>query len=372
MNKKLTWAVIVIVIIVLVIWAVSKGSSTGTSQNQPIKIGVAIPLTGNYASIGEKIKNGLEMAKADLAQKQPGRDVELIYQDACLPKDVTSALQKLITIDGVKVVNQWCAIGLVPSLQITEPAKIISVGVAANVSDVLGKSYYFSPNFAVRDDGRNIADFAVDTLKAKKAAFIYYNTQFGIDYRKQIGDEFTARGGTIVGDEMTTLDATDFKTNLAKIRDAKPDVIFVTQLTGALGTIIKQARDLGLNIPLVGNYQNEDPIVLSVAGKAAEGFIISSADPSVLVADDGGFRARFQAKYNVMPDVFASNAYDALNLEVAAYATCSGDTDCMRTELHKVSGYKGVSGTITIDANGIASKPTVFKIVKDGQFVLYK
>ena len=366
MKKTYIWAIIIVLLIVIVI------SYKGHNSSNSVKIGVAIPLTGNYASIGEKIKHGLDFAKQDIESKNPGVTVDLVYEDACLPKDITSALQKLITIDKIHVVNQFCAIGLVPSLDITEPAKVISVGVAANVSDLMGKSYYFSPNFAVKGNAVTIADFAINTLHAKKVAFIYYNTQFGKDYRKSIGDRIVESGGQIVGDEMTDLAVTDFKTNLTKIKSANPDVIFITQLTGALATILKQSKDLGITVPLVGNYQNEDATVLSTAGKSAEGFIISSADPLILSHDTSGFKEAFQAKYNLIPDVFASNAYDALHLEVSAYLKCNDNTDCIRSELHKVSDYQGVSGTITIDSNGFASKPTVFKIVKDGQFVLYK
>ncbi|MFA6432232.1 MAG: ABC transporter substrate-binding protein [Candidatus Paceibacterota bacterium] len=366
MNKKIIWTILVVIIIVVIIALFGRSKPVeGT-----IRVAAAIPLTGNYASIGEKIKNGLEAARADIEAKD-GTKVEIVYEDACLPKEITSAVQKLINIDKITIINQFCAVGIVPALVITEPAKVISVEIAANVDDLLGKQYFFSPNFAVRDNAKTIAEFAVNDLKAKKAAFIYYNTQFGKDYTKYTSARFKELGGTVVADEMTNLDVMDFKTNLAKIKVGNPDVIFVTQLTGALATIIKQARDQGLDIPIVGNYQNEDPTVLSAAGPAAEGFIISSADPAILSANYSAFRESFEEVYKVQPDVFASNAYDALHIEVAAMKKCGNDTDCIRSEIHKIKDYKGVSGTITINADGVAVKPTVFKVVKDGKFVLY-
>ncbi|MEK7650364.1 MAG: ABC transporter substrate-binding protein [Patescibacteria group bacterium] len=370
MKKVIIWLVIILAIIFIVVFASkNKTENSDVKSGEVIKIGIAIPLTGNYASIGENIKRGFDLAKKDLESGKKDLAINLVYEDACLPKDITSAVQKLINIDKVKTINQFCAIGLVPSIAITEPNKIISMGVAANVDDLLGKNYYFSTNFLVRDNAKTIADFTVNNLKAKKAAFIYYNTQFGKDYRKYIGARFTELGGQVVADEMTSLDTNDFRTNLTKIKAAKPDVIFVTQLTGALGTIIKQTKELDIQTPLVGNYQNEDPVVLSVAGKTAEGFIISSADPAILGDDSNGFRDHFKQLYGVFPDVFASNAYDALHLEVAAYLVCGEDVECIKTELHKIKYYHGVSGNISIDENGVASKPTLFKIVKDGQFV---
>lgn len=370
MNKKILGIIIVLIVIGLII-ALSLRSDDSALSGRVVRVGAAIPLTGNYGSIGENIKNGLDAAARDIEADEDVK-IEILYQDACMPKDIASAVQKLINIDKVKVINQFCAVGIVPSLSITEPAKIINVEIAANVDDLLGKKYFFSPNFAVRDNAKTIADFAVSELKAKKAAFIYYNTQFGKDYTKYTGARFKELGGTVVADEMTSLEITDFKTNLAKIKNANPDVIFVTQLTGALGTIIRQAKDLGLNIPIVGNYQNEDPIVLNTAGPAAEGFIISSADPGVLSADYAKFNSEYEKRHGRKADVFASNAYDALHLEVAAIRNCGDDTDCIRDEIHKVKGYKGVSGTITIDENGVAKKPTLFKIVRNGAFVPYK
>lgn len=362
---------LVIIVIGIIVVVGMRSNGTTRSSNEVVRVAAAIPLTGNYGSIGENIKNGLDLAKKDIEANE-GIKVDLIYEDACLPKEITSAVQKLISIDKVKVINQFCAVGIVPSLSITEPAKIINVEIAANVDDLLGKKYFFSPNFAVRDNAKTIAEFAVNDLKAKKAAFIYYNTQFGKDYTKYTGARFKELGGSIVADEMTSLEITDFKTNLLKIKTANPDVIFVTQLTGALGTIIRQARDLGLNIPIVGNYQNEDPIVLNTAGTAAEGFIISSADPGVLSQGYAEFNDAYLAAYGRKADVFASNAYDALHLEVTAIRKCGDDTDCIRDEIHKIKDYKGVSGTITIDENGVAQKPTVFKIVKNSKFELYK
>ena len=367
MKKKIVIAVVIVFVVALVVYM-----GFGSGNTRAVKIGVAIPLTGNYAPIGEKIRNGLELAKKDIEEKNPGMSVDLVYEDGCLPKDVTTAVQKLINVNKVKVINQFCAIGLVPSLDITEPNKVISVGMAANVSDLLGKKYYFSPNFSVNENARTIADYSVNTLKAKRVAFIYYNTQLGKDYRKYVGERVSELGGQIVADEMTSLDMTDFRTSLLKIKEAKPDVIFVTQLTGALATVIKQTKELGIQAPLVGNYSNEDSSVLSTAGSAAEGFLISSADPAILSTTNGDFSGKYLAQYKVAPDVFASNAYDALHLEFAAHVKCGGDTDCMSTEMHAVKDYKGVSGVITIDKDGFASKPTVFKVVKDGKFEVTK
>jgi branched-chain amino acid transport system substrate-binding protein len=343
------------------------------TNKEPIKIGVIIPLTGNYASIGEKIKNGLELAKADMEKKNQNLKIALIYEDACMGPEAISATQKLINVDKVKIIGaQFCVPGLIASLEVTESNKVINVGIAASSNSVLNKNYYFSPNSSIKENSIVIADYAINNLKVKRAAFLYYDTQLGKDYRQEIGKKFESLGGQTVADEMTALSQTDFRANLTKIKAAKPDVIFMTQITSGLGIALKQAKEIGLDVKIVGNVSNEDSVMLSIAGKAAEGFIFPSADPALLGKDTSGFEDRFKAKYGVASDYFSSSAYDSLSLEISAYLKCQGDTNCIKTELHKTTNYAGASGEITINEEGIALKPVLFKVVKNGQFVPYQ
>lgn len=373
-NLNKTWlSVLVLVLIGLgaVVWSTAKPATSLDQGHQAIKIGVIIPLTGNYASIGEKIKNGLELAKADLESRNQGLKINLIYEDACLGPAAVSATQKLITVDQVKMIGaQFCVPGLIPSLAITEPNKIINVGIAASSNEILDKHYYFSTNSSIKDNAIVIADYAASKLKVKRAAFLYYNTQLGKDYRSEIGKRFEALGGQTVADEMTDLSQTDFRSNLIKIKAAKPDVIFMTQITSGLGLALRQARELGIEVKIVGNVSNEDSVMLGIAGQSAEGFIFPSADPALLGKDPNDFEGRFRAKYGVAADYFSSSAYDALSLEVPTYLKCQGNTDCVATELHQTVNYPGASGEISINQAGVATKPVLFKEVKSGQFIL--
>ena len=371
-RKNLNWFVITIVLfsIVLLSMFFIRALSESDESSRPVKIGVIIPLTGNYSSIGEKIKNGLELAKSDIEKKNPKLKIVLVYEDACMGPEAVSATHKLINIDQVKIIgSQFCVPGLIPSLEITEPQKIINVGIAASSNSILSKDYYFSPNSSIKENSIIIADYASHNLKAKRAAFLYYDTQLGKDYREEMGKRFESLGGSIVADEMTALAQTDFRANLIKIKGAKPDVIFMTQITGGLGIALKQAREMGIDVKIIGNVSNEDSVMLSVAGKAAEGFIFPSADPSLLGKDMTGFENRFLSKYGVSSDYFSSSAYDALSLEILAYTKCGGDSDCMMTELREVSNYPGASGEISVNKEGIASKPVLFKVVRDGKFI---
>ncbi|MDD5068174.1 MAG: ABC transporter substrate-binding protein [Candidatus Pacebacteria bacterium] len=367
MDKKVIGAVFVILFIFLLVFLVSN------KKPESFRIGVIAPITGNFAALGEHIHNGFEMAKEDVLAQGKIKSFDILYEDACQPKEAVAAAQKFISTDKITILGgSFCVVGFVPVLPIMEEAKIVSFNIAPNPDSVLGHKYLVSTNSSIQLKAKQIAQFAHDTLGGKKASVIYYNTPLGADYNKYLSETFEKAGGKILSSEVTAVDATDFRTQLTKIKADKVDIIFVTELAAPLGNLLKQARELGIQAKIVGNSQNEDPNVLSTAGIAAEGFIISSDEPFPKTDKILDFAKRYEAKFNQKPDTFAANAYDSLMLQVDAYNSCGADSDCVLNYLHRISNYTGVSGQISIAENGTASKPTIFKIVKNSQFVKFE
>ena len=370
-NFKILACVIVIILAAWVITALSRQSSS--LKDNPIKIGVIAPLTGNFGLIGERMRNGFELAKEDILKDGEVSSLDLVYEDACQPKEAVSVARKLIQADHVNILGgSFCVVGFVPVVPIFEQAKIITFNTAPNPDSVLGKKYVISTNTSIREKAAQIALYAHNNLKAKTAALIYYNTPLGKDYDKYFTQNFEKAGGKVISSEITLVDATDFRTPLAKLKSLNPDLIFVVQLAKPLGILLKQAQELGITSILMGNSSNEDPTVLSAAGTASEGFVIQSDEPFPKTDKINDFTKRFEKKFGQKPDVFAANGYDALQLQVEAYSKCKGDTECMLKEFHNTIDYPGVSGNITIKEDGSASKPTIFKVVKNGKFVEIK
>jgi len=214
-----------------------------------------------------------------------------------------------------------------------------------------------------------LAEYAFNTLNAKTAAIIHLQSPFGEDYNKYISENFKTLGGKIVSQVGKAPNAQEFRTELTKIKQLNPDVIFVIHFGTPLGNIIKQAREIGITAPLIGDYESEDPTIIEYAGQAAEGFIFSSSDPLTETPKVVEFKQKYKQHHNLEADVVSSNAYDSLRLQISTYLKCKGLSDCMADELHHVKNYSGASGQITIDRDGSASKPTAFKIIKGGQFV---
>ena len=245
----------------------------------------------------------------------------------------------------------------------------MGMNLAPNPDSVLGHTFVVSTNSSIRNKGTELGNFAADSLKAKTAAIIYYNTPLGEDYRKYFQTAFEKKGGKVVSSEVTLIDASDFRTELTKIKVLKPDLIFVVQLAKPLANLLKESHELGIQAKILGNSQNEDPSVLEMAGPAAEDFYISSDEPMPKTENVIDFDKRYKERFGQEADVFARNAYDALMLESKAYSVCGISSDCMLQFLHSVKDYQGVSGSITIEADGTAAKPTSFKKVEGGKFV---
>ncbi len=122
----------------------------------------------------------------------------------------------------------------------------------------------------------------------------------------------------------------------------------------------------------MGEYESEDPTLVRLERSATEGMIISSLTPSGKTNKTKtmlDFEKRYKTQFGELPDVLASNAYDAIRLQATSFVKCMGNTDCMADELTNTLNYAGVSGTITIKADHSVEKPVIFKIIKAGKFV---
>ena len=369
MTKKSI--VVLIILVALVIGLSASRSNSEVINSREVKIGVLAPLTGQISVLGERMRNGMELAVEDLLAAGTVDSLEIIYEDACFPKESVNAAKKLIEADKVKIIGgSFCLLGIDAVVPLSESAEVVLFNTAANPDSVLNRDFVFSTNVAIRDDARKLAEYAYNELGARKAAMIHFDSSFGENYKRYFAQYFAELGGELVYSVGKTLDATEFRTEVAQVKAADPDVFLAIHFGASLGNILKEAYQLGLDVPTLGHYEAEDPTVLNFAGAAAEGFTISSSQPDVRTKTVTRFERNYQDRYGEMPDVLASNSYDSIMLQVMAYVECDGDTSCIATVLENTKDYQGVSGSITIDATDHSTKKeTIFKVVQDGQFV---
>ncbi len=216
-----------------------------------------------------------------------------------------------------------------------------------------------------------LAEYIKNEEKLKKVAVIYVNTDFGVSGKTIFKKTFESLGGQVVAEESYTDGDSDARTQLAKIKQANPEAIYLVTTGKSGGLILKQIGELGIKAKLFSTDGIETPETISLGGKVAENLIYispafnaKSSHPAVKKFADA-----FQKKYNLAPEVYAANNYDALKLIALAIKNVGPNGEAIKNYLYGVKNYDGVSGIMSFDSNGDVIKPTIIKTIKNGEFV---
>ena len=361
--------------------AFSLFSATPRASAQDILVGEYASLTGSEATFGVNSDNGVQLAADEInkAGGVLGRKIKLIVEDdQSKPGQPSTAVNKLIQSDKVMaVIGEIASSRSLEAAPICQAAKIpmISPG-STNPTVTQTGDYIFRVCFIDPFQGTVMAKFALDTLHAKKVAILSDVTS---DYSKGLSQYFTeyykSHGGEIVIERSYSGGGKDkdFRAQLTAIKAAGPDAIFVPGYYTEAGLIGKQAKVLGLKVPLLGGDGWDSPKLAEIAGTSLDGCYFSThfspADSNPKVQT---FVKSYQGKYNQMPDGMAPLGYDAMMILADAIkkaGTTEGDK--VRDELAAVKNYDAVTGNITIDDKRNATKSAVVLEVhgKENKFV---
>jgi branched-chain amino acid transport system substrate-binding protein len=233
--------------------------------------------------------------------------------------------------------------------------------------------YIFRACFVDSFQGEVMASFALQTLKAQKAAILYdFNSPYGTGLTEYFKLSFGKLGGRIVAEQTYTQGDADFKGQLSTIRSAEPDVIYIPGYYGDVALIAKQARMIGVTQPLLGGDGWDAPELWQLGGDALNGAYISTHysidDPSPAIQ---AFVESYKQRYgNLLPDAHAALAYDATRLLFDAITRAGvTDGDKLREALAQTKNFAGVTGVISMDANRNAVKPAVVLKLQDVRFI---
>ena len=345
-----------------------------------IKIGGNLEMTGGSASYGKSAQNGIKLA-IDAANANGGvlgKKIEFVVADnKSEAAEATNAMQKLIAQDKViAVIGPNLSSASIAATSINTSAKVLAItpmGTNPNVTvdkDGKTKDFMFRACFIDPFQGTVMATFAKDKVNAKNVAILVDNSS---DYAKGLAqffkEAFTKGGGKIVAEESYLQKDTDFKATLTKIKASNPDMIYVPGYYQEVGMIVKQAREMGLNVPMAGGDGWDSAKLPEIAGKAALNntyfsSLYSPDDDSKLNKD---FVAAYQKAYYENPDVFAALAYDSALLVINAIKSANAlDTVKIKDAMAKTAGFSGVSGNVTFNEQHNPVKSAVIIEYKDG------
>lgn len=387
MNKSHFAKVILGVIVLLALIGIgtysasNNTSSNGNPEQEIVKIGVSLPLTGKSASIGERVKNAIQLANEEISAAVSTNNgaaqykLELVIEDDQGESAPTvNTIQKLIQTDKTKIV-----LGLLKSdpllaiAPITEKEKIIVMSPTAGADGISAAGdYIFRTIETAIMHGKKGAMLFKNDLGISNVAVFTANASNAQTYSKHFKEQFSQHGGKVVEDISYVNDQIDFKTDISKAIKAKASGIFIGVGTAKeAGIIAKQARELGFKGVIAASVAADAAEFFTAAGNAAEGiYVIASPFDPEANAEAQAFNQAYSAKYSASPDGFAANSYDALKILSNAVNHCKGgsDTNCIRDYIYSLKDYPGAGGTVSFDSNGDVIKEPQVKVAEGGVF----
>jgi branched-chain amino acid transport system substrate-binding protein len=342
-----------------------------------IKIGEIESLTGKEAAFGQSSHRGILLAVAEINANGGllGRPVELVTEDnQSKPGDSATVAKKLIARDRVVAIINGCATNhCLESAPICQNAKIPMIATTATNPKVTEMgSYIFRNCFIDPFQGAVLAKFSLTTLKAKRAALLTsVSSPFSTGLANVYRDSFVKGGGTIVGEQKYGDGDKDFRAQLTALRSQNPEVIVAMGYYTEGALICRQARELGLKVPIISADGWEAPELIEIGGAAVNGAYYSSHYSSESTAASvQDFLKKYRAKFaGETPDSLAPLAYDAVMILADAIKRAgTTDGDKLRAALAATKDFPGVTGRTTIDPQRNASKPAVIIGVEAGKF----
>lgn len=359
-------------LLILLMSSVLMFSGCGEKEDV-IKIGVAGPMTGDQAKMGTDFKNGVALAVEEWNAKGGvlnKKIIALIEDDQHDPKQAVSVANKLVNAGAAGVIGHFNSSCSIPASDVYNRAGIPMISPGSTNPQFTEKGYKGVFRVCGRDDqqGKVGAEFVINKLRLKKIAVIHDKTTYGQgladEFKKFVGNdvEVVYYGGITQSDK-------DFKTVLISIKQKKPELIYFGGIYPEAGLLVRQAKELGLNVPFMSGDGTIDPKFIEIAGaKAAEGTYLTFSPDAKKIPTAKKFVEDYEKKFGQIGP-YSIYAYDAANIMLSAISAAnSKDGKAIIEKLHSLE-FDGALGKIKFDAKGdVTVAPYIIWVTKNGKF----
>ncbi|MDI1336287.1 MAG: ABC transporter substrate-binding protein [Lacunisphaera sp.] len=341
-----------------------------------IKIGEYASLTGKEAAYGDTSHKGIVLAIEEL-NTHGGvlhQKLELLTEDNQSKQgESATVVKKLISRDHVvALLGEVASIRSLEAAPVIQNAKLPMVSSASVNSKVTeAGDYIFRVCFVDSFQGVVLAKFVQESLKVRRVAILTsVNSAYSVGMTRVFKERFLADGGTVTAEQKYSEGDKDFRAQLTAIKAAGADAIFASGYYTEAALICRQARALGLTLPVFGGDGWDAPALLEIGGAAMEGTYFSTHySPDNPSAEVQNFNQRYKARWGEVPDAWAALGYDsAFVLADAMKRAGSTEPAKVRDALAATKDFPAVTGHITMDAHRNPSKSAVILTIKDGKY----
>ena len=356
----------------------------GSSSSKEIKIGLLNEMTGGNATIGTAAANGAKLAIKEINANGGllGKQIKAVVADnKSEPSEAANAMTKLLTQDRVvAVTGTFSSSNAIAAASVAEANKspylvagATNPKVTVDEKTKTVKKYIYRVCFIDPFQGTVAANFAAKDLKVKKAAMLVDNSS---DYSKGLAEFFEAalkkEGGEIVANEAYLQKDTDFKATLTKIKSKGAEVLYVPGYYEEVGKIVKQAREMGITVPIIGADGWDSPKLVEIASVSAlnntyftNHYSVEDTSPKAQAFVDA-----YTKEYGQKPEALAVLGYDAVYVLADAIKRAnSTDSAKIIEALADTTDFPAISGVTTINKTHDADKNAVVIEMKDGKQV---
>lgn len=350
------------------------------ADGDTIKLGLNYELSGDVATYGQASVLGVKMAVDEVNEAGgiDGKQIQLVEVDnKSDAAEATTLATRLMSQDGVLAAMGPATSGnFKATIPVAEDNKIPVVSGSATADDVTVdangvKEYAFRICFNDSFQGTIMAKFAAENLGASNAVIVQDNSSdYATGLAAAFTEEFQNLGGTIVATEGFTAGDTDFNSILTRLRGQGFDVVYLPGYYSEAGLIIKQARELGIDAPILGADGFDSPVLLELAGAAPLNDVYFTNHYSPIDEDPAviEFIEKFEEANGEQPNAFHALGYDLGKFVIDAVGRASELTgEAVKDAMAQTEGFVGVTGTFDMDENHNPVKSIVVIGLEDGQ-----
>lgn len=328
-------------------------------EGEPYRFGFIGPLTGTQASYGIEAKQAIELAIADRTAAGQGakRRIEIVFEDGmCQGKEAAIAARKLVSLDHVRfILGGVCSGETLAAAAVAEQTKTILLSAFSSNPDISNAGDYvfrLSPND--RQGGEALAKHGIDR-GYNRFALISENTDYSLALKDVFERTVRAASKTVTLSETFNPGVGDFRTQIIKLRGSKPDVVFLNPQGGnEAGLMVRQIRELGWQVPILGAYSFSSSDAAKAAGGRDKLSGISYMDaPEVTSSLGRVVLKRYLEKCgDIQSEYLVVSAYDTALLLIQAIERVGENPELVRDYFYGLDHYDGAAGRFKFDTNG--------------------
>lgn len=339
-----------------------------------VYIGVSAPLTGDNAEYGDYFKTAALLAQKTINDQGgiKGHKLQLVIEDSKAdPKEAILIAQKFVSDPRIlAVVGDFNSSASMAAAEIYNDGGLVQISPTASHPDFTKKGeYIFRAGTTQSMEGAFLAKWAVQGLGHKRIGTVYINNDWGLVANKVFADTAKQLGATITNQEAFLPGDKDFTAIVTKIKEAKPDMVFIAAQWADAALVATQMKAQGFKTSLMGPGTLSTDNLIKNAGDAVEGI---RANAIYFAADIRPVSAKYTksyfATYGRTPHDHSALTYDAVMLLVNAMERGGFERKAIRDALAKTDGFEGVTGKFRFDADRNPVKEFVKVMVKDGKW----